>query len=231
MTSTNAFRQWLIKLLFPLIRPYKTTIPQKLSLFLLYSLRPHRWNYLVVMACGLVWSFYVSFMPYFTKRIVDAVANNSDNMDAMVSATVPNAIAFLCLYLAVNASYRTRDYAVLKALPLMQRHIFTKLSSHLKRHSHRYFQERMAGDLANKVSDLVRGARSILEMCETFFMQGVAIIIAIFMMYSVHPYFAAILFGWSVFFLGLTIFLSKTSQRHARAFSESRSRVSGREKA
>ncbi len=221
-------KQRLKKSLRPVLRRYRHSLPQTLPLFLLYCLRQHKLHYAMVLAFGLVWSFYISLMPYITKLIIDAVAENSNDSAAMVTATLKPTIWFLCLYLAVNIGYRLRDYVVSKALPRMQRHTYAKLSAYLKRHSHQYFLERLAGDLANKVSDIVRGLQTILEMCESFFMQLAAIIIAIITMYLIHPYFAMILVTWSLLFLMLTLSLSHHSQHYARAFSQSRSLVSGR---
>lgn len=219
---------FLFKLLLPLIRPYKQSLPANLPLFFAYALRSHTLAYLFILICGLIWSLYVSFMPYFTKMIIDTAVSHTTDMEAMMDAMLVPCALFIGVYVLVNISFRTRDYLVLKTVPTIQRHIYAKLSSYLKRHSHQYFQERLAGDLANKVNDMVRGMQIILEMLENFFMQCIAIIIAIIMMYQVHPYFSAILSAWAVFFLTMTLTLSSISQRYARAFSESRSMVSGR---
>jgi len=217
-----------IKFFWPFVRPYKRILPQNMLTFLWFCVRSHKFSFLLMLCFGLMWSIYVSAMPYAIKIIVDAVIDNAGSEEDLLDVVMLPCVAFIALYLLVNIGYRLRDFVFLKTVPDVQKKVWKRMSSYLKRHSHRYFQENMAGNLSNKVSDAVRGIAVILEMSETFFMQFVAISIATVIMYSVHPYFALVLAGWTILFLSSTIMLSRSSHHHSKLFSEARSSLAGR---
>ncbi len=224
----RSFKEKIKRVLWPFIRPYKIILPQTMPTFIWYCMRLHLPKFLAILACGLFWSFYISALPYTVKNIIDTVAKYGDNGDDLIKFIKIPALTFFSLYFCVVLSFRLRDYLFLKTIPEIQRMVWMRKSSYLKRHSHSYFQRHMTGNLANKISDLTRGTSIIFEMSESFIIQFVAIIFAIFTMYQAHIYFSMILIGWSLVFLTMTILFSRGSYKYSKAFSESRSILSGK---
>ena len=141
------------------------------------------------------------FQYYALSKVVDS-ANNFETGDTSIIWY------WTCLLVCVNflreAMFRISGYTAQIWILATQAKINSTLFSHLTGHSSRYFKDRFAGALTNKISNASRGVASLLKMATwNFIMLFVGIAADMYLLSTVHFLFSLILLGWLVIFFTL----------------------------
>lgn len=162
------------------------------------------------------------------KLIIDAAAA-SDNAESLFSAVRFPALLYVVVSASVGVVFRFYDWLAINTYPDMQYKITEEMFKYVEKHSYSYFQQNFAGSLGNKINDMARSASHVIaQLIDIFFSRAAGLIVGMITMFFVHPYFAYLLFVWSIIFISVSIFLSKKAQRYSQIFSEARSTVVGK---
>lgn len=194
--------------------------------FVLRVSHPFRWLIMGHLAISLLWAAIMSIRPYTVKLILDVIPYVT-MYKALGLLSVPVA-AYLSVELITALSLRCYDLIFLRLTPRLKKNIGTLLMDRMMLHSYSFFQDYFAGNLANKVNDVVNGVPDILRVAiDTFFSYTIAICIAIYTVWFVDIKFAIGLSVWVIFFVLLSILLSPRISKLSNSASETRARVSG----
>lgn len=187
---------------------------------------PFRWLIASHLAISLLWAAIMSIRPYTVKLILDAIPEVA--IHKTVDLLFFPVVAYMSVELFTALSLRWYDFIFLRLVPRLKKNIGVLLMDRMMLHSYRFFQDYFAGNLANKVNDVINGVPDILRvLIDTFFSYTMAIGIAIYTVWFVDVKFAIGLFVWVLFFIIVTALLSPKIRKLSTNTSEARARVSG----
>lgn len=156
-----------------------------------------------------------------------------DRIPNLTPATVVTDLAgpitlYISISLGIVIVFRVYDYIWLKLNPPLKRHIGIVLMDKMMQHSLLLFQNNFAGNLANKIKEIMSGIPDLLKVtANQFFSQFLNITIAIFTVWTINYTFAALLTVWIVVFVSGVLCFLKPAKRLCRISSEIRSGVMG----
>ncbi|HCI48982.1 MAG TPA: ABC transporter ATP-binding protein [Holosporales bacterium] len=182
------------------------------------------------MFLGLFWAIETSLTPYLMKEIIDRATEVSHGSFASVLHVLwPFALAYISMTALNSASFRLREWLLLKTIPSLRKDIWSFLYDYVMAHSYHFFQRNFSGSVANKISDISRSVDEFLtNIAETFLTKIMSILIACVSMYLINPFFALILIVWSTVFLLASLWGAKKANRLAKKYSENLSLMIGK---
>ena len=116
----------------------------------------------------------------------------------------------------------------LNTFPAVRSRVFLETFGYLSLHSHQYFQDNLAGDLANKVRNIGESIENIFEPIRSIIYIVFMVLIAVIIAYTINFYFSLALIIWSIFFISISFILSKDVANYSKDFAQIRSILSGR---
>jgi len=205
-------------------------LPKTLISFLWHFVRPYRKPFFGMLMAVFIYAVLTSLNPYLLKIIIDdVVLYSNEGSGSLLKAIIMPVILFVLVFQAMDFSWAMYDFFKLKTLPKVRADIINSLFAHIQKHSCNYFQKNFTGSLSNKISDMARGAESVVsQIVEPIFAQIMTLLIAILTMYLVNPLSSLILLVWSVLFLGIVLLFHKKTLILSTLFSESNSICMGK---
>jgi ATP-binding cassette, subfamily B, bacterial len=206
------------------------SIPTTLKSFLVHFLKPYKSSVVTLLFLGLFWAIETSLTPFLMKEIIDRATDSPHTSFAQVITVLwPFAAAYIGVTALNSASFRLREWLLLKTIPSLRKDIWSFLYDYVMAHSYHFFQRNFSGSVANKISDISRSVDEFLtNIAETFLTKIMSILIACVSMYLVNPFFTLILLIWSSVFLIGSIWGSKKANKLAKVYSENLSLMIGR---
>lgn len=167
--------------------------------------------------------------PFLLKILIDKITTDKNNFDFSCNNDYTMlVIFFITLHLCCNLIWRIINYLSLKIFPFARAKIFSETFSYLSLHSHQYFQDNLAGDLANKVQDIGESVENVFESAFSIAYVIFTILITIIVAYTINSYFSLVLFIWVIFFIIISLFFSRRIMNYSKDFAETRSFLSGK---
>lgn len=192
-----------------------------LSRFIFSMLKPKK-NWVFMMALvAVIWAFTNTFMPWMLKMIIDHAVSFSGERQDLFKVVMPWVVGYLSLWLLLCISLRFQDWVRLKLFPVLREDISMYMFSWLTQHSHRYFQNNFAGSLINKINDMQSAVINILNTVDDVFAQCLGLLVAMAVLFSVHPIFAFIMLGWVIIFLTITFLFLRPIKNYSQQYAES----------
>lgn len=175
------------------------------------------------------WPLDAMVWPYILHLVVDIFTRfDGDRMAAWEALKGP-VIGALSLVVYIEIASRTMGFLWAKAVPKLQADIRMAMFDHIQRHSPRYFNERFAGSLANKMTDMTTQVESILQQLFWPIIPAIATcILGTIFFWFVNPLFTGILLAWIFIHLGVTLLFSRTCDLYEHLHGETRSTLVGR---
>lgn len=167
--------------------------------------------------------------PFLLRWVIDIFTQyETDRMQAWGSLQVP-IIGAILFVLLIEVNSRTMGFSLAKAIPKLQAAIRMSMFDHIQRHSPRYFNERFAGNLANKITDMTHAVETILQQLWWPLIPAIALSVfgAVFLGF-VSPFLAAILIVWMSIHLGVSFIFSKSCDVYEHRHGEFRSTLLGK---
>lgn len=197
--------------------------------FIWRFMRRQRWRFysILVQDClncldGLLW-------PFLLRWVIDIFTRHEgERMLAWDALQVPIVLA-ICLIVFIEINSRVMGLLMARAVPELQADIRMAMFDHVQHHSPQYFNERFAGSLANKITDMTTQVESILQ--QLFWPLISAIVISILgavFLWFVSPMLAVILAVWILFHLGICLLFSRKCGFYEHLHGESRSYLLGK---
>jgi ATP-binding cassette subfamily B protein len=194
--------------------------------FFLDSLQPFKWLIAGQFFVGAVWAAYLSFRPYMLKIILDKIPNLTP--ETVVAGLWAPIVFFLCAMLCVVLVSRLNDFIWLYLNPPLKRHVGNILMRRMMGHSILSLQNHFAGNLANKVKEVMSGIPDVLKLISSqFFTNFLGLFIAIFTVWTINYSFALLLAAWLMVFVIGVCYFSIKAQNLCNSASAIRSSVIG----
>ncbi len=200
-----------------------------LSSFVWRFIKPYKWGFFVAFITSFVWSLETTVWPYLFQIVVDILtAHDALRINSWAALKIP--IFFgLALWIGIDIGYRIQGFVLAALLPKMEADIRMAMFDHIQQHSTKYFNDRLAGGLANKISDMTLQVSAIIQLLLTTLVPGVgALILSIFFFADINILFSLILIVWLALYLITCFIFTKKCTHYETVYSESRSLLLGK---
>ena len=194
--------------------------------FILSVIKPFRFWVMAQFAVAIIWAIDFSLRPFLLKIIINKIP--SATSETAIAELAPPLVFYLGMSLIVMIIFRFHDYLCLNLNPPLKRHVADILMKRMMKHSLSMFQNHFAGNLANKVKDVMNNIPDLLQVSlNQFLAHFLALAIAIFTLSTVSYKFSILLSVWVIFFvIGSSFFLKKAKKLSYEA-AEVSSRIVG----
>ncbi len=198
----------------------------KVLRFIINMIWPFRFFFIGPFIMVFIYSLDLSFRPYLTKLMIDKISTKSspESYYAILNLTI---IYIIILYL-VPIGWRIYDWCCLKYEPSLKSHIARTMIDKLTDQTHNFFHKNFPGSIANKVNDTVKYVPQLVTLAlDSFIMNFVSLIVAIYALWSIHFWFAIAMSVWACLFIFMSIFVVRKFSELACLSSEASSKVVG----
>lgn len=192
-------------------------------------LRLQPWVFIGVFILSFAWSIDQVLWPYILRVVIDTLTEFDANRSAIWGHLFWPLIAGLVLWISVEIAFRITGLLLAIGIPKMEAKIRMDMFDHIQHHSPKYFNDRFAGSLANKISDMTNQTTLILQEILTVFLPIiVTCILAVIAFFYVNTLVAITLAIWLIIHSILIIYLSKKCDHYEHVHGEARSKLIGK---
>ncbi|HRD54927.1 MAG TPA: ABC transporter ATP-binding protein [Parachlamydiaceae bacterium] len=203
-------------------------LPTTLWAFLWHFIKKQWLLFALIQLFCFGWSLDHTLWPYIFMRVIDAITNMPADRSMMWQVLTPTLWMWVILWIGLEFSFRMSGILMAKAIPKMEADVRMSMFDYVQHHSYRYFNDNLAGALANKISDMVKGITNVFQLLSgLFFPVLLAVLIAFFSFLLIQPFFALILFVWVLAHLSICLYFSNGCSDYANIHAEAKSRLSG----
>ncbi len=197
--------------------------------FIWQFMRPQKWVFFLIFGVAFVWAIEALLWPYVLRLVVDVFADYEGNRLAAWGALKGPIIGGIALVVGVEVGFRGMGFLQARAFPKLEADIRMAMFEHVQRHSPKYFNERFAGSLANKLSDMVTQVGAIIQALLWPLIPAIATcILGTVFLWFINPFFAWVMMVWIVVHLGVCILFARTCDVYEHEHGEARSTLSGK---
>ena len=180
-------------------------LPKTTFQFLFSFVRRQWLSFVTMILISCLWAMNDSFFPYFLKRIVNQVQQYHGKPAGIYAAVAGVLTCLLLFWLVTEILLRLQGVLQLYAFPRFRANIRETVFNYVKSHSHEYFSNHFAGNIAKKLADLPTSCQSVMEIVSFNFVTAlVGVTVVVIMMWMTKPIFAIVLLVWLFMHLGLT---------------------------
>lgn len=204
-------------------------LPKSALSFILYFVRHQFLGFATVIAISGIWAANDSIFPYFLKLIVNRIAQYHGEPAGVYSAVSGVLILLVLSWVVSEIFLRIQGVVQLYTFPRFRANIREAVFDYVKSHSHEYFSEHFAGNIAKKLADLPTSCQTIMEIISFNFMTALTGATIVFvMMWMAKPMFAVVLLIWLFLHLGMTGLFLRYGNYLWEIHSDSVSMLSGK---
>lgn len=208
---------------------HTTPLPKTLLPFVWHFLK-RQWKWLVVAQLfSFAWSIDHTFWPYVLMVFIDTITNYvGDRAYAWAALSTP-VLMGLGLWTFLEICFRVSGIVTARIIPKLEADIRMEMFDYVQHHSHLYFSSKMAGSIANKISDMPQSiTRAVLLVMQLFFPVFLAMLISILFFSRINGIFAAILAIWVLIHIGICLAFAKKCDQLSNIHSEARTNLTGK---
>jgi len=189
-----------------------------------------KWTFLgIFLLDSLAWPLHVLLWPYILSLVINVFTHFEGNRLAAWQALQGLIIGGICLALFSEVASRTMGFLIAKATPQLQADIRMEMFDHIQHHSPRYFNERFAGSLANKITDMTIQAELIIQQLFWPILPAlIACIAGTVVLGFINPNFGLILGLWILIHLGTILKFTRPIDAYEHRHGEARSALLGK---
>lgn len=205
------------------------SIPKTLPAFIWFFVKKQKLAFFLVMIFALGWSLDHTLWPYVIMTLIDVITNfTGPKTEAWAALTKPIVMG-ITLWLTVEISFRLSGIIFSRFSVKYEADVRMSMFNYVLNHSHHYFSNHLAGEIANKISDMPQSlTRMLAQIIQLFIPVVVALIISAVFFIMINPLFALILVIWVCIHLGICLAFAKTCSKASDIHATARSRLSGR---
>jgi ATP-binding cassette subfamily B protein len=204
-------------------------LPTTTFSFVFHFFKKQWGKFLILIVADMVWALNNAFFPYFVKRIVDILQYFEGERAAVYGALLGTLILIAIFWIFMEVILRAQGMVQIYLFPQFRANIRKDVFNYLKKHSHEYFSNHFAGNLAKKLADLPEGCQVIMEIICFQFISGITAAAAIFfLMWQIQPIFAGILIAWLCTHVGLTLLFLRYGHNLWKQHADARSILNGK---
>jgi ATP-binding cassette, subfamily B, bacterial len=198
--------------------------------FVWQFMRHQKWVFILIFLIdSITWSSDALLWPYILHFVIDIFTVYEDNRLAAWGALTLPIIGGLGLIIFVETASRSMGFLMAKAIPKLQADIRMVMFDHIQHHSPHYFNERFAGSLANKMTDMTTQVEMMIQQLYWPLIPAISTCIlgAIFLWF-VNPIFTWILLAWVVIHLSICLKFTRPVDAYEHRHGEARSALIGK---
>jgi len=201
----------------------ENNIPKKPIPFFLYVTRPYKWWAIVAMFSVLGATGMGGLLAVLLSRIIDGlVEGKSAQSIFFLVGTYAGA------YLLTNVFYRTSGFTGMRWFTKTRARSYQLLYAYILGHSREYFDDRFAGALSNKISNVVEGTQSLFNKVLWTFSHQLFLTLWIVLYTGFAAwYFGAIILAWGIVIVLINLLLVHHILPHSIDFNERKSGLMG----
>lgn len=174
------------------------------------------------------WPVETMLWPYILHVVIDIFTRYEGDRLAAWEALRNPIIGGICLVVYVECASRGMGFLLAKAIPKLQADIRMTMFDHVQHHSPRYFTERFAGSLANRLTDMTTQVETIvMELFWPLVPMFMTCILGLCFLWFVHPVFAWLLLAWIVLFLAIGFKFMRKCDANEHRHGEARTTLLG----
>lgn len=167
--------------------------------------------------------------PLLLRWVIDLFSQHDLNRALAWEPLQTPIFLSILLIILIELNSRSMGFLMAKAIPTLQADIRMTMFNHVQQHSPHYFNERFAGSLANKITDMTTAVESILQQLFWPLISSIALsLFGALFLWFVHPLLAVILLAWIVVHLSVCLLFSRTCDTYEQEHGESRSHLLGK---
>lgn len=198
--------------------------------FVWQFMRTQKWIFILILVIDcLNWPVESVLWPYILHVAVDVFTRfEGDRTEAWAALKGPM-ISGVALVLYIETAARTLGFLMAKAIPKLQADIRMAMFDQIQRHSPRYFNERFAGTLANKMTDMTAQVEIILQRLFWPIIPALAgCLLGVGFLWFVNPIFAGIFLAFIIVHMGACIVFTRPADAYEHLHGEARSTLLGK---
>lgn len=198
--------------------------------FVWQFVRLQKWAFILIFFIdSFAWSLDALLWPYILHVVIDIFTRYEGDRIVAWEALKSPIIWGLCLVLYIETASRTMGFLMAKALPKLLADIRMAMFKHVQHHSPSYFNERFAGALANKMTDMTTQVEWIIQQLFWPLVPAIATcLLGAAFLWFINPIFAGILLAWIAIHLSVCLKFTKPCDLYEHRHGESRSTLLGR---
>jgi ATP-binding cassette subfamily B protein len=197
--------------------------------FVWQFMRQQKWIFFAIFFIDcFAWSVDALLWPYILHIVVDIFTRYEGDRLAAWEALKTPIIGAVCLVLYIETASRTMGFLMAKAVPKLQADVRMTMFDHVQHHSPHYFNERFAGSLANRMTDMTTQVESILQQLFWPIVPALATcVLGSVFLWFVNPIFTWILLGWIIVHLTICLKFTPRCDLYEHRHGEARSTLLG----
>jgi len=205
-------------------------LPETPFAFIWFLVRKHfAWRVGVLVSLAAVATAIEAFGPLALSHLINAIGHAYTKHLSFTAAVLPWIGLMGAIWFVSATVYRGYEAVDIETSPRMRALAQKYLFVYMLGHSPRYFQENFAGKLGQKVKQAGQATVAILNiLCLDMVRVTGLVLVGGVLMFEAKATYAAILFLWTVIYLGIVVSLAKRCVRLSKAFSDEVSTSTGR---
>lgn len=181
-------------------------LPKTLYPFIWHFLRNYKKTVVIFVLLSLAAGFWGPFNSLLLKDIVNlsVEGKNISTLILPISLIIVNFIVF------DNFTWRGIDYIRYKYVPLIINSIMSETMEYVLEKSYQYYQDNLTGKISKQICNLADGIGRLITDVASNFLRGTLTLIAVFItIYFVNSLFFLTMFIWIIFFVSISVIMSK----------------------
>lgn len=204
-------------------------LPKTFFSFIWFFLRKQWKTLLFIQIFSFAWSIDHTLWPFVIMKFIDGITNYSGPKSAVWHVLSTPIIMGVVLWFIIEIFFRLSGILLAKFIPKLEADVRMSMFSYVLNHSHHYFSNRMAGEIANKISDMPQSiTRFLMLVVQLFIPVGLALIIATTLFTMINPIFGLILMGWFAVHIAACLAFAGSCSNLSDIHSSARSRLMGK---
>lgn len=203
-------------------------LPKSVIKFFLYFIKQQPFSFFLLSLAPLSIVLETNIIPYSLKIFIDTIVKYQGNKNNIINEILPalyiGGSAWLGLIIIIRLQHWFQTYII----PTFEASIRESVLSFAMLHSYQYFSNNLAGDLANKISDLPRAIESIRGILYWNIIAVFAVLlVALIMMSTINLVFCWILIAWVIIHITISLYFVRFVNKKSKANAEDKSILNG----
>ncbi len=204
-------------------------IPKSLPGFIWFFVKKQWLLLLLVVIFGLGWSLDHTLWPYVIMKLIDVITNYTGPKTETWSALATPIIMGISLWFVIEISFRLSGILASRFITKFEADVRMSMFGYVLNHSQHYFSNHLAGEIANKISDMPQSlTRLLMQITQLFIPVVVALCISTVFYLNINPLFAMILISWVIIHLSICMAFANKCSKYSDIHATARSKLAGR---
>ena len=205
-----------------------TQIPTTTARFLFHFAKKQWLGFGIIIFACTMWGINDAVFPYLLKRIINTVQTYHGANAAIYTAVGGSLILFAVVWITAEFCMRLQGVVQIYTFPRFRADIRSAVFGYTLLHSHEYFANYFAGNIAKKIGDLPTSAQVVMEViCYQFVTASTIALIVLGMAFMTNPFYALVILVWLCTHLGLTFLCLRSTNRLSAAHADTVSTLNG----